>query len=130
MKDILQLVANDIKTQLKTSGISATGNLVDSVKVEMVSGQYVITAIDYFTEALEGTKPNSVPFNQLQTRIREWLKLGKYGLPNNEGIVQAISRNIHTKGSWRHRYNKQYKLKPFNEQRLKQALEQKWKTII
>ena len=97
-----------VRELLETLGINAFGNLSNSVNYIVTETETIesltIRADSYFTSALIGRGENKTNSGGLYEAIKEWVKLGKYGIdPNDKGIAYAITKTIAKSGSYKFR---------------------------
>lgn len=125
LKRELDKLATDLQDSLAQNNVNASGNLSRSIEVRIddkedtLIGQVLAERYIDFVDKGRGKTRNFT--GGLLQAIKEWVKLGKYGInPSNEGIAYAITKKITNEGSFlfRNKINKNIVGKLLNENRL------------
>lgn len=114
IKEILEKqlgkVVKDLQTELANQNVNASGSLSRSLEVQIIENdttiQGIVLANRYIGAVDKGRGPTKNFTGGLLQAIKQWVKLGKYGIdPNNKGIAYAITKNITKQGSYLFRNN-------------------------
>jgi len=103
----LKKVADDLRKSFADNNVNASGRLSNSLEVitkqinNSINGK--LLANSYIDTVDTGRAKNQTNSGGLLTAIREWLRFGKYGLPNTEAVARAITANIAKRGSYLNR---------------------------
>lgn len=107
LKTELTIIANDLRAAFAQNNVNASGALSNSLEVQISTSNTQINgkllANSYIDTVDTGRAPNQTNSGGLLEGIRDWLRYGKYGLPNTERVAIAITRNIARKGSYLYR---------------------------
>ena len=100
-------VASDLRKAFADNNVNASGRLSNSLEVvtkqinNSINGKLYASA--YIDTVDTGRNENKTNSGGLLAGIREWLKFGKYGLPDTEAVARAITTNIAKRGSYLNR---------------------------
>lgn len=105
----LNFLVTDLKSELLKKNVNASGSLSKSLEVTIQEDKDTIIGrilANRYIDTIDKGRGKTTKFTGgLLEAIQEWLKLGKYNLPNTKGVAYAIVTNITKRGSYLHRNN-------------------------